>query len=166
MRLQKTILAATLALASTFSHAATTNGVLLVQAEVAGACTLDVVNINFGVVSLSTGKTGEANATGKIITNCTKDTVYTIKLGSGNAGNFSGSRTMTSAHVGNTDKLNYNIYKQNTSTIFGDGTNGTTGVQKVATGDPQEEIIQAKIPYSQAVSADLYSDSLSVIIEY
>ena len=151
---------------SGLSYAGTTNGILLVQAEVAGACTLDVENINFGIISVSSGKVGEATATGKIKTTCTKDTPYTIKLGSGNAGNFTGSRKMVAGNVSNKDLLSYNIYKQNTVSVLGDGTNGTVTVEKVATGTLEEEIIQAKIPYSQSVSADMYSDSLTVIIEY
>ena len=59
-----------------------------------------------------------------------------------------------------------NVYKQNTSSIFGDGTNSTVTVSKVATGNIDEEVIQAKIPYSQSISADIYTDSLTVIIEY
>ena len=90
------------------SFAGTTNGILNVQAEVSGDCTLDIVNINFGVITVTTGKVGEATATGKIKTTCTKDTAYTIKLGSGNTGNFSTSRTMVSANPSNLDKLQYN----------------------------------------------------------
>lgn len=166
MKLNKILTACGFALSCSLGFAGTTNGILLVQAEVAGACTLDVVNINFGIVSVAAGKSGEATSTGKIITNCTKDTIYTIKLGSGNSGNFTGDRVMTSANAANTDKLHYNIYKQNTSSILGDGSSGTVTVEKTASGEAQEEIIQAKIPYSQAVSADRYSDSLAVIIEY
>lgn len=162
----KKIIAALLMGAALSSQAASTTGILLVQAQVAGACTLNVVNINFGTVTLSMGKTGQAISTGKIITNCTKDTPYTIKIGAGNAGNFTGSRRMTSANATNTDILLYNIYRPTTSIILGDGTNGTSVIEKVADGFSQEETIQASIPYSQAVSADLYTDSVSIVVEY
>ena len=67
-------------------------------------------------------------------------------------------------HSSRPNVLNYNLYtKQNRTTVWGDGTGGTSVV--VAQGTQQrKETIYATIPPRQNVPAGVYSDILTVTI--
>lgn len=147
------------------AFAGTLTGNLTVQAQVADACTMTAENVNFGVVTLASGQPGYVSTTGKIRTTCTKDTEYTIKLGTGQSGNFSTGRTMKNST--NNDELKYSLFSnKNLTTIWGDGTNGTYAVTNIATGIEEVETIQAQVPYDQTAKAGMYTDSIVITIDY
>lgn len=147
------------------AFAGTVTGNLTVQAQVADACIMVAENVNFGVVTLASGQPGFVSTTGKIRTTCTKDTEYTIKLGSGQSGSFAAGRSMKNSV--NNDQLKYNLFSnKNQTTIWGDGTDGTYAVTNIATGTEEIETIQAQVPYDQIAKAGMYTDSIVITIDY
>lgn len=148
-----------------FSYAGTLTGNLTVQAQVADTCSLNTVNIDFGVVTLTSGQPGSKQATGQIKVNCTKDTVYTIKLGTGTAGVNPDDRSM--GIDGSPDRVKYNLYNsKDPNTIWGDGTESTRTFQNTSTGIEDVEIINAYIPYNQTAKAGLYTDTIIITVDY
>jgi spore coat protein U-like protein len=140
------------------------------QASLAANCLIDSAsNIPFGVYNPLSGTAVDVtNAT--IVMRCTKNTTYTISLSQGNGGGFN-PRKMDSAGA-NTDQLNYNLYTPGGgfTTIWGDGTGGTSAVTTTGTGILVSAAVtrtyNARLFAGQDKSADTYSDSVTVTVSY
>lgn len=69
--------------------------------------------------------------------------------------------------TGNTDKLKYNLFTEVAATsIWGDGTTGTSTGTATGNGAAQVKTIYGQLPLNQYLKADSYSDSLVVTLSY
>jgi len=132
------------------------------------ACSMSVNNVSFGTYDVS-GTAPLDSDTGKINISCTEDVnKATVTISRSATSNSFNPRKMKLAT--GTDFLNYNIYTTSArSTIWGDGTGGTSSVQvNRPQGKPnpwaQILIIYGRIPAGQNVSVGSYSDNLTVTL--
>lgn len=169
MKLSVKLSLVTMAVASALSLSAanaatgTTTGNLNVTATVSAACSMTIVNVDFGSINAA-GPTA-FSAPGKVTATCTKTTPYTVSLSTGNSGT-NAARSMKGSKTSNTDVLNYNLYKDSAfTTKFGD-TSTSSALNLVGTGAAQETNIYASMPAQQLVTPDIYTDNIVVTLAY
>lgn len=138
------------------------------NANLAANCQIDTApNIPFGVYNPLAP--GDIDLSPNLVTRCTKTTAYTISLSTGVSGAFA-TRKMDSAGA-NTDQLSYNLFTPaGFSVIWGDGTGGSSAVASTGAGmlvgTAVTRTINARLFAGQDLSADTYSDTVTVTISY
>ena len=135
---------------------------LLVTTEASADCTVSVTPIIFG--NYDTLNLAPLDTTGTITVAC--DTVppadVTISISTSSSSGIFNPRQMK--HTSRPDLLNYNVYtKQNGTTVWGDGTGGTSTVMIKGTKN-RKLTAYGSIPPRQNVPAGTYSDILTVTI--
>ena len=132
------------------------------------ACTVTVLSaLAFGPYDVFSASA--TTGTGSFaVRNCTSGkTAYTASLSTG-SGTFA-NRSL-SAQAPLTDKMQYNLYTDNTYTsIWGDGTNSSSTVNGNGTTRSTggtTKTIYGRIPAAQDVSAGNYSDSITITISF
>lgn len=154
-------LLAALAFASSASLATTTTTTFAVTATVVSSCTLvGGVPLAFGVYT--PGVTKDATTTFTSV--CTTGTPYTLSLsvGGGSGATFA-TRVMTSG----TDTLDYSLYTDaGRTTVWGDGTGGSSTVASTGTGLVQTFSVYGRIPSSAAATIGVYADTITVTATY
>ena len=136
----------------------------LLAAEAYAACSVSATGVNFG--NYDTFVATPLETTGTVTVTCDtekgKPPDVTISIStSSNSGVFNPRQMKNTARA---DLLNYNLYtKQNRTTVWGDGTAGTSSV--MITGTKQKKVtIYGSIPPRQPVPPGVYSDILTVSI--
>jgi spore coat protein U-like protein len=130
-------------------------------------CTIGVTPISFG--NYDVFSIAPTDGAGAITVNCGRRVVRaTVTLGvSSTSGTFIPRRMRRSA---GSDVLNYNIYTDPArTTVFGDGTGGTSDIRPRRPPGPPANWTQTittygRIPPGQDVSVGSYSDTLSVTV--
>lgn len=135
---------------------------LLVTTEAFAACTISTPAINFG--NYDSFVTSPLNTTGTISVSCDTTPPVDVAISispSSNSGLFI-PRQMK--HATRPNLLDYNLYtKQNRTTVWGDGTGGTSTV--VVKGTRQKNLtVYGSIPPRQNVPPGIYGDILTVTI--
>jgi spore coat protein U-like protein len=137
---------------------------LLMATRVFAACSVATTPVTFG--NYDPFVAAPLDTTGTITVTCDKaqgqPPPVTISISaSSNSGVFN-PRQMK--HSSRPDVLNYNLYtKQNRTTVWGDGTGGTS-VVVIQGAQQRKETIYATISPRQNVRGGFYSDSLTVSI--
>lgn len=148
------------------AHAqASVNGNMIVSSILSPVCYLSVDNFGFTNVteSLTSGNFYTAK---EIIITCTKTTAFEISLSSGESNDYS-QRFMIGMKAGNSDKLKYNIYTdQSFSNIIGNGSSSTVTLNDIGTGIVLRKNIYAKINAQSYITPDNYNDNITVTINY
>jgi spore coat protein U-like protein len=132
-----------------------------VTATVNAACSVSATDMAFGVY------TGAAavDQTSSLSVTCTLLTPYTIALDAGaHASGVFANRAMNNG----TDNLNYQLYTNvGRTTIWGDGSSGTSTVAGSGLGVAQPITVYGRIPASQNVSTGSYVDNpVNVTLTY
>ncbi len=155
------LLWAALALAAPASYAATTTTTFAVTATVLSSCTLvGGVPLAFGVYTPSV----TSDATTTFTSVCTTGTPYTLEL---SAGSGSGATFATRRMTSGTDTLDYSLYSDaGRSTVWGDGTGGSSTVGSSGTGLVQTFTVYGRIPSSAAATIGVYADTITVTATY
>lgn len=157
----RSLLLAVLALSVPASFAATTTTTFSVIATVATSCTLvGGVPLAFGVVT--PGVTDDATTTFTSL--CTIGTPYTLSLSAGSgAGATFAARHMTSGP----DALVYSLYTDSgRTTVWGDGTAGSSSVSSTGSGVLQTFTVYGRIPSSASANIGAYIDTITVTATY
>jgi spore coat protein U-like protein len=123
----------------------------------AATCTVTITNLAFAAYDVFS-KT-KTTSTGKVKVKCNVLDTYTISLSAG-FGTFT-SRVLESG----SDQLDYNLYTNSAhTTIWGDGTSGTSTVSATSTGATYT--VYGLIPARQNVPVGTYSDTITVTVTY
>lgn len=127
------------------------------------ACTVSATPVVFGVFD----PFGSAvSSTGTVSVTCrggNRNQPYTIALSTGGSGNFA-TRYMSD---GMSDRLNYNLYTSSALTsIWGDGTSGTVTVSGINGHTTSNFTVYGHLPTPQGVTANPYSDNITVTVTY
>lgn len=156
-------------------------GTLAVTAIVAHSCTVGTSTMAFGTYD-PTSSTA-LSATGNLSLTCSKGTTI-VNIGLGNGQNYSSGKRNMAGTLLNTDKLNYSLF-QPTGAGFGNspGAPGTCSNLNVVPWDNLTSLLLpvptgfnstytatvsvcGQIPSNQSVSADNYSDSVAITVNY
>jgi spore coat protein U-like protein len=144
---------ASLATNGTFAFTAT--------ATVINNCNISATNIAF----LPTGVLNSAlTATGNISAQCTNGDAFQIALSGGSSGNVA-ARTMQ--RTGGGGSVNYQLYQNSgMSTIWGDGTRGTSMTTGTGSGAVQMLTVHAQVPAQTTPQPGSYSDTITATISF
>jgi spore coat protein U-like protein len=131
-------------------------------AEAAPSCTVSTTSVNFGGYNVFT--VSATDSTGTITIDCNgsaHDIVVTLSKGASSSYN---PRTMLKG----SEALSYNLYRDAARTsIWGDGTGGTsTYTNPNPPNGPFNVTIYGSVPAGQDVSAGVYSDTVSAVINF
>jgi len=147
-------------LAGAPAWAATTSTNFTVSATVVAACVASATNMGFGNYTASSGSPDDANST--VTVTCTNNDAYTIALNGGASGHVN-ARTM----LNGSNTLGYGVYTSSAySTIWGDGTNGTSTVGGTGNGAAQNYTAYGQIPVSEYSAAGSYADTLTATVTF
>ena len=170
MQLKTALLAAALAAAGfaaqslDTAQAATATANLPVTITIAKACNVAATGVNFGTQTFLS--TAIQNTSGSLSVTCTHSTPYTIALDAGASGSLT-DRTMAGQTGGNTDKVHYELYTDNTYTkIWGDGTGSTGTVPGTGSGTSQSITVYSQTLAQNAPAPDTYNDTVHVTVTY
>lgn len=141
--------------ASTWLLAVTLFGISLPAKSV--ECSVSTTGVSFGNYDVFSNVS--LDGAGSVSVSCDAPAAYSIAISSGN-GSYA-ARWMASG----THQLAYNLYREaSRSTIWGDGTGGSTVVTGSDTG--ATHTVYGRIPSRQNVHAGSYSDSIVVVVTY
>ncbi|MCX7990973.1 MAG: spore coat U domain-containing protein [Proteobacteria bacterium] len=133
---------------------------LMVYNNSYGQCTVSATNINFGIYDINS--TTNLTSTGTISVTCSNDTNVVIAIGQSIHGGINPRRMKHSIY---NDFLSYNIYQNaGMTTIWGDGTNGTTPMIINRIGRNKTYTYYGTLFAGQDVSSGTYNDSLTITI--
>ncbi len=106
------------------------------------------------------------DTTGTITVSCDKAAQVTISIGISPTSRSFNPRQMQ--HQSGPDVMNYNLFTNSQrTTIWGDGTGGTSSVSGTARkNSPLVATVYGRIPAGQDVSAGQYRETLSVIVTW
>lgn len=144
---------------------ATTTTSPTIMVNVPAACQVSTQNLDFGTYD-SLAAAG-VSATTQINVNCSKGTPFTVALDAGQHASTAFNRNMANG----THLLAYQLYTNSThSTVWGDGTNGTSTVSGTGTGPGAahtiKEVVYGELPPLQPVPAGNYSDVITVSVGF
>lgn len=138
-----------------------TTSVFSVTATVLTSCTVvGGVPLAFGTYTPGVAKDGTTTFTAT----CTLSTPYTLKLSAGlGSGATFDTRRMTSG----TDTLDYSLYTDaGRTTVWGDGTGGSSTVASTGTGVVQTFTVYGRIPSSASATIGTYVDTITITATY
>lgn len=161
MKFKLLAMAALAALSGSAMAAGSATANFQVTATVNSSCTVAATNVAFGAITPAA--TGTAPAQGTITSTCTKNTPYNLAINAGSGTIAARSMAGTS---GNTDKLLYNLYTDNTYTKVWGTTVGSDTVAVTGDGTAQTSTIYGRLDLNQYIKADNYADNLTVTINY
>lgn len=128
----------------------------------AQGCAVTATAVNFGGYDSYT----QLDATGGVNITCDAGLYYTIRIDAG--ANSGGSFTPRKARLaGGTGTASYNLFRDSArSEAWGDGTNNTFVRTSVSTGAEEKLTIYGRLPEGQKVATGVYSDTLTITVEW
>jgi len=131
-------------------------------AYAAGSCTISTTSVNFGSYNVFTGSA--TDSTGTVTVDCNggaHNIVVTLSKGASASYN---PRTMLKG----AEALSYNLFSDAARTsIWGDGSGGTfTYTNPNPPNGPFNLTVYGRVPAGQDVSAGVYSDTVSAVINF
>ena len=143
--------------------AGTQSSSLGVSATVAANCTISTTALAFG--SVDTISASAVDGTGGVNIVCTNGSSWTA---SANAGTGSGATLGTRRMTSGSNTLAYSLYTDSgRTTVWGDGSTGTSTIANTGTGTTQAFTIYGRVPAGQtSVPAGSYADTVSVTVTY
>jgi spore coat protein U domain-containing protein, fimbrial subunit CupE1/2/3/6 len=131
-------------------------------AYAAPSCTISTTSVNFGSYNVFTGSA--TDSTGTVTIDCNggaHNIVVTLSKGASSSFN---PRTMTKG----SEALSYNLFSDAARTsIWGDGSGGTsTYTNANPPNAPFNVTVYGRVPAGQDVSAGVYSDTVSAVINF
>jgi len=141
-----------------------TGGTFLATARIDVSCTISASPINFGSVG---NLAGAVNGSGNIQAQCSSGAPYTIALNAGSTtGNTIAVRRMSLGGVG-AGVIQYQLYHPpGFTSIWGDGSGGSTVTNGSGNGAVQNYPINAQVPVQATPSAGTYQDTVTATISY
>jgi spore coat protein U-like protein len=123
-------------------------------------CTVTATSLDFG--SINPLIAADTTSVATVTVSCTALTSYTIALSAGSAGSFL-QRTMRSG----ANLLGYQIYSDAAnSTVWGDGSGGSSLVNASAAGPGTTSYAYGRVPHQQTAVPGAYADSIVVTVTY
>jgi spore coat protein U-like protein len=137
---------------------------IFISGEAYAACSVSTTNINFGTYDVFS--ITPKDSTGTITVTCGSPPPPHVTITIGSSPNSGGFIPRKLKPTSGTDFLNYNLFTDASMTsVWGDGTGGTSTVSKVVTpGRPGIATVYGRIPAKQNVSVGTYSETLTVTV--
>lgn len=142
--------------------AATATTTFQVTATVISACTVSATNLAFGNYDASAGAPNDNTST--VSVTCSNGSPYTVAL---DAGTGSGATVAVRRMTSGANTLDYSMYTTaGRTTVWADGTGGTSTQAGTGNGASQNITVFGRIPTGQFVTAGNYADTVTATITY
>jgi len=163
MRLPIPLLAAALLAGTVPATAGTATTTFAVNATVVATCSVSAGPLNFGA-AIPSPVNDNIDATGTITATCSSSVPYNVALSAGQgAAATMAVRKLTSG----TNAMDYALYTDAArSSVWGDGTAGSVVNNLTGTGAAQAITVFGRIPAGQAPMAGIYSDRITVTVNF
>ncbi len=148
--------------AAVATHSA--SGPVAILATVAASCTVGASSLAFGSATSTAIQSGNVDGTGVVTLTCTNGTAYTVALDKGTAaGATLATRKMSAGAL----RLNYSVFTSMArTTVWGDGTLGSSTVAGTGSGSIQSVVAYGRIYAGQIVPAGSFTDTIVVTVTY
>lgn len=161
--LKRIIAFCVLFLGSTSIWAATATTTFAVSANVVPTCSVSAAAMNFGA-AIPNPIASDVNATSTITATCSNGAGYTIAL---NGGTTAGGTVAIRRLAAGANTVNYTIYSDaGRTTVWGDGTLGTSVMNGAGSGAAQPITVYGRIPAGQAPGTGNFTDLVTVTITF
>ena len=141
-------------------------GLITTLTPIYAACTVTMPSLSFGLYDALSA--APVTTSGNAVINCNDNPppLVTVQLGPSTVSGGFFPRRMRAATGG--DRLDYNFYADPSgASVFGDGTGGTvTRSSKVNRNVPWSVTFYGRIAPSQDVAPGIYSDTLTITINF
>ena len=143
--------------------AATATSTFSVTGTVVATCSISAAALNFGS-TIPTPVNSNIDVNSTITATCSNAVAYSVALNAGQgAGATMASRKMSSG----INTVNYTMYTDSgRTTIWGDGTAGSSVNSLTGTGAPQAIPVFGRIPTGQAPATGTYNDTILVTLTF
>ena len=147
------------------AQAATASGPMTVTAPVLASCVVGASSLAFPSATSAAISAANVDAVGNVTVNCTTGSAYKISLDAGSGtGATLANRKMG---AGINQWLGYSIYTAaNRTSVWGDGSSGSSVVGGTGTGRNQSIFAYGRIFGGQIVPAASYADVVNVTVRY
>lgn len=134
-----------------------------VTMQVVADCTITAAGMDFGQAGLLTSaKSGQSNLT----VTCTNTTPYNVGLDAGTGAGSSGTtRYLAGSKGGNTDKVQFNLYRTQGAGLWGN-TQGSDTLAGTGNGEKQTLTVYGEIPVQNAPTPDSYKSTITASIYF
>lgn len=164
MRIAAAILAgATVLVASPAFAGSTVGNTINLGLVIEDECTIDTNDIDFGTTGIIDQ---DMDGTANIDIECTNRTPYSIALDAGTHAGTAGDVTTRRLKNAGTDYVNYQLYSDSFSTVWGHTVGSDTVDSASATGSGETVTIHARVPAKQNVAIGTYTDQVTATIWY
>lgn len=153
---------AALALTPCLAQAATATTTFPVSTTVLTACVVTALPLSF--TSYNPTSTSDTDSTTTMAVICTAGTPYTVALSKGTNGSAVNARKMIL--TAGSDLLDYQLFSNAGRTANWGTTDGSDTIVGAATGIAQTVTIYGRIPAGATVPAGVYTDTVTVSINY
>lgn len=159
----KSLVACGLLAACSAGWAATTTTTFSVSGTVVGTCTVSASALSFGT-TIPTPINSNVDAQNTVTATCSNGAAYTVALSVGNGpGATFGVRKMTSG----ANPLSYSLFLDPArTTVWGDGTGGSTVSNNTGSGAAQAIAVFGRIPSGQTPPIGSYTDTITVTVTF
>ncbi len=142
--------------------AATATTTFQVTATVISVCTVSATDLAFGNYDASAGVPNDNTST--VSVTCSNGSPYTVAL---DAGTGTGATVAVRRMSNGGNTLNYSMYTTaGRTTVWGDGTGGTSTQPGTGNGAGQNFTVYGRIPTGQFVTAGNYADTVTATVTY
>ncbi|MFN7643404.1 MAG: spore coat U domain-containing protein [Burkholderiales bacterium] len=143
--------------------AATATSTFTVNGTVVATCSVSATALNFGA-SIPTPVNSNIDATSTITATCSNAVPFSVAL---NAGNGAGATVVTRKMSSGPNTVNYAMYTDaGRTTVWGDGTPGSSINTLTGTGAAQAIPVYGRIPTGQTPAIGTYSDTILVTLTF
>lgn len=135
--------------------------------EARAVCNVTATGISFGAYDVFAA--APLDSTGSVTVSCDYSSPRNVTVSIGASPVSGGFNPRSMRRLSGTDLLNYNLFTTaSRSTIWGDGTGGTSTVllSSVRRNHPRVTTIYGRIPAGQDIRLGSYSDTVTVTIFY
>jgi spore coat protein U-like protein len=165
LRAPSALLGLSLLLAAAPLHSTTTGAsrstTFTVQTTVVASCSVTASPLNFGS-TVPTPITDDVDANTTISATCSINTPYYVAL---DAGTGPGATPRLRRMSGQGGTVDYAMYTDpGRSTLWGDGSGGTSKRSATGSGRPQTLTVYGRIPAGQSPAAGAYTDVVTVTV--
>lgn len=142
--------------------AATATTTFQVTATVISVCTVSATDLAFGNYDASAGAPNDNTST--VSVTCSNGSPYTVAL---NAGTGTGATVAVRRMSNGGNTLDYSMYTTaGRTTVWADGTGGTSTQAGTGNGAGQNFTVFGRIPTGQFVTAGNYADTVTATVTY
>ena len=160
---RRLVLAAMLTGIAAPTLAATATSTFSVTGQVVTTCSVSATGLSFGN-TIPTPVNSNIDATSTITATCSNSVPFSIAL---NAGQGTGATFASRKMSSGTNLVNYTMFTDaGRTTVWGDGTAGSTVNSVTGTGAPQAIPVFGRIPAGQSPAIGTYSDTILVTLTF